>query len=70
LLEEVTPVEVSAAIADRAWDLAGMFALRGYDAVHLASFELVESEHSALVTSDGELATAALSLGHTVAVPA
>lgn len=70
LLEDVTPVEVSAAIADRAWDLAGMFPLRGYDAVHLASFERVESEHSVLVTSDGDLAKAALSLGHAVAVPA
>jgi predicted nucleic acid-binding protein len=70
LLEDVTPVEVSAAIADRAWDLAGMFALRGYDAVHLASFERVESEHSVLVTADGDMARAALSLGHAVAIPA
>lgn len=69
LLEDVTPVEVSAVIADRAWDLAGMFALRGYDAVHLASFERIESENSVLVTSDGDLASAALSLGHAVAVP-
>lgn len=61
---------MSAAIADRAWDLAGMLALRGYDAVHLASFERVESERSVLVTADGDLAKAAVSLGHTVAVPA
>jgi predicted nucleic acid-binding protein len=70
LLEEVTPVEVSAAIADRAWDLAGTFALRGYDAVHLASFERVESEHSVLVASDGDLIRAARALGHAVAMPA
>lgn len=62
-------MEVTAALADRAWDLAGMFALRGYDAVHLASFERIESENSVFVTSDGDLSTAALSLGHAVAVP-
>jgi predicted nucleic acid-binding protein len=70
LLEEVTPVEVSAAIADRAWDLASMFALRGYDAVHLASYERAESEHSVLVASDGDLIRAARALGHAVAIPA
>ncbi|MGH3065561.1 MAG: type II toxin-antitoxin system VapC family toxin [Gaiellaceae bacterium] len=70
LLEEITLVEVSAVLADRAWDLASTLALRGYEAVHLASFERVESENTVLVTSDGDLARAALSLGHAVAVPA
>jgi hypothetical protein len=70
LLAQVVPVEVDAELADRAWDLASMYALRGYDAVHLASFERVESEHSVLVASDGDLSRAALSLGHAVAVPA
>ncbi len=35
LLGDVGPVEVDAVLADRAWDLASAFDLRGYDAVHL-----------------------------------
>ena len=70
LLAQVVPIEVDAVLADRAWDLASMLTLRGYDAMHLASFERIESEHSVLVASDGDLARAALSLGHAVAVPA
>ena len=47
-----------------------MLGLRGYDAVHLASYELIEAENSVLVSADGDLTRAALSLGHAVAVPA
>jgi hypothetical protein len=43
--------------------------LRGSDAVHLATYELVESEMSILVTADGDLARAARSVGHAVASP-
>ena len=69
LLAEVEPLELSEAVAERAGELARTFGLRGSDAVHLASYERVESEDSVLVAADGALARAALSLGHAVAVP-
>ncbi len=69
LLAEVVHVEVDAEVASRAWDLASAFPLRGYDAVHLASFERVEAGEAVFVAADGGLAGAALSLGHAVAVP-
>lgn len=69
LLAQVVAIEVDAVLADRAWDLASMLTLRGYDAMHLASFERIESEDSVLVAADGALAQAALSFGHAVAVP-
>ena len=68
LLAEVEPLELSEAVAERAGELART-GLRGSDAVHLASYERVESEDSVLVAADGALARAALSLGHAVAVP-
>jgi hypothetical protein len=46
-----------------------MFALRGFDAVHLASFERVEAGESVLVAADGALADAGRSIGYAVAVP-
>ena len=46
-----------------------MFTLRGYDAVHLASFERVEVGESVLVAADGHLVRAARTIGHAVAVP-
>jgi hypothetical protein len=45
-----------------------MFALRGFDAVHLASFERVEAGESMLVAADGDLIRAARTIGHAVAV--
>ena len=62
-------VEVDEDLADRAWDLASVFTLRGYDAVHLASFERVEAGESVLVAAGGALAQAGLTIGHAVAVP-
>lgn len=61
---------VDQAIAERAGDLAATLGLRGDDAVHLASYELIEAEDSVLVSAHGDLTRAALSLGHAVAVPA
>jgi uncharacterized protein len=69
LLRQVVPVEVDPAVAARAWDLAAAFPLRGYDAVHLASFERVEVGDAVFVAADSALAGAAASLGHAVAVP-
>lgn len=70
LLEDIVLVDVDENLADRAWDLASTFVLRGYDAVHLASFERVEAGDSVLVAADGALARTAISLGHAVAVTA
>lgn len=70
LLAEVEPLELSEDLAERAGDLAATLGLRGYDAVHLASYERTESESSVLVAADGDLTRAALSLGCAVAVPA
>jgi uncharacterized protein len=66
LLGDVTPVEVSAALADRAWDLASELSLRGADAVHLASFEEVAAGDAVLVTTDAALVQAAAFRGHAV----
>lgn len=69
LLAEVEALELDEGLAERAGELATTLGLRGSDAVHLASYERVESEDSMLVAADGALAQAALSLGHAVAVP-
>jgi len=68
LLAEVDPIELDATLADRAGELATARGLRGYDAVHLASYELMEAENSVLVAADGDLARAAKTIGHAVAV--
>ena len=70
LLTEVDALAVDAAVAERAGELAATLGLRGADAVHLASYEIVEGEESMLVSADGALAMAARALGHAVAVPA
>lgn len=69
LLAEVEPIELDAALADRAGELASDHGLRGYDAVHLASYELIETDSSVLVAADGDLVRAAKAIGHAVAVP-
>lgn len=70
LLAEVEPVDLDDLVAERAGELAATLGLRGADAVHLASFEHVVSEHTVLVAADGDLIRAARALGHAVAVPA
>lgn len=69
LFDDFQLVEVDASVADRACELASLLALRGYDAVHLASFEGVEVDDSILVAADGALAAAGRRNGHAVAVP-
>lgn len=68
-LDEVEPIEVDAAIAATAGRLADVYALRAYDAVHLASYQRMEAENSLLVAADGDLVRAATAIGHAVAVP-
>lgn len=69
LLAQVEPVEFDASLAERAGELSTTLTLRGYDAIHLASYEIVKAVSSVLVAADGDLAHAARSRGHAVAVP-
>ena len=69
LLAEVEPIELDATLADRAGELATEFGLRGYDAVHLASYELIATDSSVLVAAEGDLVRTAKEIGHAVAVP-
>jgi hypothetical protein len=59
-------IGVDEALARRAGTLAEEHALRGYDAVHLATALSVEDRGLVIVTWDGELARAALECGHPV----
>jgi hypothetical protein len=68
LLDEIEPVELDASLAERAGELATEHGLRGYDAVHLASYERIETSMSVLVTADGDLVRAAKANRHAVAV--
>ncbi len=67
---EVDAIELTEALAMRAGELAEIFALRGYDAVHLASAEAIADSDTTLVTADEDLASAAASLGLVAVVPA
>jgi uncharacterized protein len=69
LLEDVVLIDVDEDLAGRAWNLADTYTLRGYGAVHLASFERVEAGESVLVAADGALADVGKSIGFAVAVP-
>ena len=67
---EIDGIELTETLAHRAGELAAAFALRGYDAVHLASAEAVLDEGSVMVVSDTRLAEAAATLGIEALVPA
>jgi predicted nucleic acid-binding protein len=60
-------VGVDEALAREAGRLAAEYALRGYDAVHLATALSVEDSTLVIVTWDRDLARAALRCGHSVA---
>ncbi len=66
---EIDGIELTEQLAIRAGELAEVFALRGYDAVHLASAEAIADDDAILVTSDQDLASAAASLGLLAVVP-
>jgi len=70
LLAEVEALELDEHLAERAGDLAASLGLRGSDAVHLASYELIDAGDAVLVAADGDLIRAARALGHAVAIPA
>ena len=63
-------IVLTEALAERAGELADAYALRGYDAVHLASAEAIADEDAVLVTADHDLASAAASLDLVAVVPA
>lgn len=60
-------IGVDEALARAAGHLAHEHALRGYDAVHLATALSIEDEALVMVTWDGDLARAALRCGRPVA---
>ena len=70
LWREVDGIELTEALAVRAGELADVHALRGYDAIHLASAEAILDEGDVMVVSDARLAEAAASLGLEAVVPA
>jgi len=60
-------VEVTPDLVSRAGELAETLSLRGYDAVHLASAEVMAGPDLVLATSDHQLQSAALTLGFALA---
>lgn len=67
LVEQIDVVEIDDLLARRAGDLAEIYALRGYDAVHLAAAERVSASDFVVVAGDGALLQAAASEGMAVA---
>jgi hypothetical protein len=67
LWRQIDRMEISAALAQRAGDLAEELGLRGYDAVHLAAAETVADPDLVVVAGDGPLCQGATTLGFAVA---
>lgn len=63
LHEQLDIVEVTTVLVHDAGSLAERFALRGYDAVHLASAQLVQDPDLVLAAGDLSLLNAAQALG-------
>jgi predicted nucleic acid-binding protein len=70
IIDEVDHIELTAALAHVAGDLAQRYALRGYDAVHLAAAAAVADDDVVLATGDADLATATNAIGISVALTA
>lgn len=60
-------VEITDALVRRAGSLADIYALRGYDALHLAAVEFVKDNELVFVSGDANLCQAADDLGLQVA---
>jgi len=67
LWDQILVIELSAQVADAAGDLAERHALRGYDAVHLASALTIKDMDRVFVTWDRDLSLAAARAGLPVA---
>jgi hypothetical protein len=65
----VDGIELTEGLALRAGELAEQCAVRGYDAIHLASAEAILDEGDVMVVSDERLARAAASIGIEAVVP-
>lgn len=65
----IESIEVTELLALRAGELAEAHALRGYDAIHLASAEAVLDDGDVLVVADHQLAEAAALLGIEAVIP-
>ena len=63
IIAQVDHIEVTAALAQEAGELAEAHGLRGHDAVHLAAAAAVHDNDLVLVTGDTSLAAAARALG-------
>ena len=70
LWAEMDGLELTESLASRAAELAAVHALRGYDAIHLASAEAILDDGDVMVVSDTRLAEAAASIGIEALVPA
>lgn len=70
LWQQIDSIDVTEALAQRAGELAERCALRGYDAIHLASAEAILDEGDVMVVCDIRLAEAAASIGLEALVPA
>jgi predicted nucleic acid-binding protein len=68
LCDEIDVIGLDATLARAAGELAERHALRGYDAVHLASAIAIESPNLVMVTWDRDLAAA--TAHHCTVVPA
>jgi predicted nucleic acid-binding protein len=66
-LDELRLADVGHLLVERASELASTFGLRGYDAVHLSSAELVGAD--VFTSADTDLCGAARSMGFHVANP-
>ena len=67
--DEVEGLELTDSLARRAGELAELCALRGYDAIHLASAEAILDDRDVMVVFDTRLAEAAASIGIEALVP-
>ncbi len=70
LWHQIHGIILTEELAVRAGELAEICALRGYDAIHLASAEAILDNGDVMVVSDTRLAGAAASIGIEALVPA
>ena len=69
LWRDLDVIDVIEPLARRAGELADLCALRGYDAIHLASAEAILDDGDVMVVSDTRLAEAAAAIGLEALVP-
>ena len=68
IIGQVDQIEINAALARLAGDLADAHGLHGYDAVHLAAAATAADNELVVVTGDADLSRAATALGFSVAL--